>query len=53
MGSLSTGGGSSAVAASAHAGCERFRHTDPLVTGMTRRKLAADVGAPDLAVGIP
>lgn len=53
MGSLSTGGGTSAVAASAHAGCERFRRTDPLVTGRSRRKLAADVGTPDLAVGIP
>ncbi len=53
MGSLSTGGGSSAVAASAHAGCERFRRTDPLITKMSRRKLASDVGAADLAVGIP
>ncbi len=36
----SLGGGSSAVAASSHAACARFRGTDPLVTGMTRRKLA-------------
>jgi hypothetical protein len=30
------GGGSSAVAASSHAACPRFRGTDPLITGMTR-----------------
>jgi len=53
MGSLSTGGGSSAVAASAHAGCERYRHTDPMVTGLSRRKLAREVGAPDTTAGIP
>lgn len=53
MGSLSTGGGSSAVAASAHAGCERFRRTDPLVIGTTRRALAAQLGHPDTAGGIP
>ncbi|MGY1703543.1 hypothetical protein ACI79C_03140 [Geodermatophilus sp. SYSU D00697] len=50
---LSTGGGTSAVAASAHAACERFRRTDPLVTRMNRRALAAKVGAPDLGAGIP
>ncbi len=42
VGSLSTSGGSSAVAASAHAGCERLRRADLLMTGMTRRKLASD-----------
>ncbi len=50
---LSTGGGSSAVAASAHAACERFRRTDPLVTRVNRRALAAKIGAPDLGAGIP
>lgn len=39
-----TGGASSAVAASSHAACARFRGTDPLITGVTRRKLAAEVG---------
>ena len=53
MGSLSTGGGSSAVAASAHAGCQRFRHTDPLVVGMSRRTIAAKLGHPDTSAGIP
>lgn len=53
MGSLNTGGGSSAVAASAHAGCQRFRHTDPLVVGMSRRALAAKIGHPDTSAGIP
>ena len=53
MGSLSTGGGSSAVAASAHAGCERFRLTDPLITRVSRRALAAQLGAPDVGAGIP
>lgn len=53
MGAISTGGGSSAVAASAHAACARFRGTDPLITGRARRTLAADVGFTDLGVGIP
>lgn len=39
-----SGGASSAVAASAHASCARFRGTDPLITGISRRKLAQDVG---------
>lgn len=39
-----TGGASSAVASSSHAACERFRGTDPLVTGVSRRKLAEQVG---------
>lgn len=47
------GGGSSAVAASAHAACERFRGTDPLVTGVTRRRLAMEVGFADDSGGIP
>ena len=41
------------MAASAHAGCERFRYTDPLVIGMTRRALAARLGHPDTSAGIP
>jgi len=47
------GGGSSAVAASAHAACPRFRGTDPLVTGVTRRGLAKQVGFADDSGGIP
>lgn len=53
MGSLISGGGSGAVASSAHAGCPRFRMTDPLLTGRTRRALAQTLGAPDIAGGIP
>ena len=53
MVSLSTGGGSSAVAASAHAGCTRYRHTDPMLTGMNRRALAKALGHPDTSAGIP
>ncbi|WP_327094653.1 hypothetical protein OIE68_31765 [Nocardia vinacea] len=44
MSSKVTGGASSAVAASSHAACARFRGTDPLITGVTRRKLAEQVG---------
>jgi hypothetical protein len=40
MGGLQSGGGTSAVAASAHAGCERFRLTDPFITRKTRKALA-------------
>ena len=47
------GGGSSAVAASSHAACARFRGTDPLITGMTRRGLAKAVGFNDEFGGIP
>lgn len=47
------GGGSSAVAASSHAACARFRGTDPLITGRTRRRLAKDVGFQDEFGGIP
>ena len=39
-----TGGASSAVASSSYAACVRFRGTDPLITGVTRRKLAQQVG---------
>ena len=53
MGSLSTGGGSSAVSASAHAGCERFRNTDPMIVGRSRRKLAEHLGQPDTSARIP
>ncbi|WP_030518848.1 hypothetical protein [Nocardia sp. NRRL WC-3656] len=53
MGSKSVGGASSAVAASAHAACARFRGTDPLVVGRTRRKLATDVGFADDSGRIP
>lgn len=47
------GGGSSAVAASSHAACPRFRGTDPLITGISRRKLANEVGFADESGGIP
>ncbi|NKY53390.1 hypothetical protein [Nocardia vermiculata] len=53
MGSKNAGGGSSAVAASAHAACARFRGTDPLVIGRTRRALATDVGFADDSGRIP
>jgi hypothetical protein len=51
--SLSTGGGSSAVAASAHAACERFRLTDPLITRISRRALGGKLGPPGVGPGIP
>lgn len=41
------------MAASAHAGCERFRLTDPLLTRVSRRALAKQVGFEDVGVGIP
>ena len=44
MASKVTGGASSAVASSSHAACARFRGTDPLITGVSRRKLAEQVG---------
>lgn len=53
MGTLIAGGGSGAVAASSHAACARFRHTDPLLTGMTRRALARLVDHPDTGGKIP
>ena len=51
--SQSPGGGSSAVAASAHAACARFRATDPLIVGRPRRQLAEDVGFADDSGRIP
>lgn len=53
MATKAIGGGSSAVAASSHAACARFRGTDPLVTGLTRRNLATAVGFADTGGGIP
>lgn len=53
MGGLQSGGGTSAVAASAHAGCRRFRLTDPFLTRKTRKTLAAYIGHPDVSAGIP
>ncbi|MEV7396714.1 hypothetical protein [Aeromicrobium sp. NPDC092404] len=53
MTATAIGGGSSAVAASAHAACARFRGTDPLIVGRSRRKLAADVGFADDSGKIP
>ncbi|NYF96890.1 hypothetical protein [Janibacter cremeus] len=53
MGNLATGGGSSAVAASQHAGCERFRRTDRMVLGRGRREIATKLGSPDTTAGIP
>lgn len=53
MGSLNTGGGTSAVAVSAHAGCERYRHTDQMIVGSNRRAIAKQLGAPDTSAGIP
>ena len=53
MGNLQSGGGTSAVAASAHAGCRRFRPTDSFLTRKTRKALAAHVESPDTTAGIP
>lgn len=53
MGQKVIGGGSSAVAASSHAACARFRGTDPLITGKTRRGLANELGHADDFGGIP
>ncbi len=53
MATTQTGGGTSAVAASAHARCDRFKGTDPLIVGMSRRALAARLGHPDTTAGIP
>src|SRR5262249_40843748 len=53
MGNVQSGGGTSAVAASAHAGCERFRLTDSFLTRKTRKALATHVGVPDTSAGIP
>jgi len=53
VGGLQSGGGTSAVAASAHAGCQRFRLTDPFLTRRTRKALAEDLGHRDTRAGIP
>jgi hypothetical protein len=53
LGGLQSGGGTSAVAASAHSGCERFRLTDPFLTGKTRWALADHIGHPDTSATIP
>src|SRR5438270_1857246 len=53
MPTVSLGGGSSAVAASSHAACARFRATDPMITGRSRRQLAGDLGFPDTSGSIP
>ncbi|AHH20238.1 hypothetical protein NONO_c54580 [Nocardia nova SH22a] len=53
MASKTAGGATSAVAASTHAACARFRGTDPLVVGRTRRTLAADIGFADDSGRIP
>jgi len=50
---LAIGGGTSGVAASAHAGCARFRATDPIVAGRSRRRLADALGFPDTSGVIP
>ncbi|WP_019855773.1 hypothetical protein [Actinopolyspora mortivallis] len=43
----------SELASSAHLACARFRGTDPLVVGRTRRQLAAELGSPDDAGSVP
>jgi len=53
VGGLQSGGGTSAVAASAHAGCQRFRLTDPFLTRRTRKALAEELGHTDARAGIP
>ena len=53
MPAITLGGGSSAVAASSHAACARFRGTDPMITGRTRRQLARELGHPDTSGTIP
>jgi hypothetical protein len=50
---ITLGGGSSAVAASSHAACARFRGTDPMITNRTRRQLARELGYPDTSGTIP
>ncbi|ROR55068.1 hypothetical protein EDD41_2319 [Luteococcus japonicus] len=47
------GGASSAASWAVHSGCERYRGTDPMVTGKSRRLLAKELGAPDATAGIP
>jgi len=53
MGGLQSGGGTSAVAASAHAGCQRFRLTDTFLTRVNRKALAVHLGSPDTTARIP
>ena len=53
MSAIAMGGASSAVAASSHAACARFRGTDPLITKRTRRQLARELGHPDTSGRIP
>ena len=53
MTAITLGGGSSAVAASSHAACARFRGTDPMITKRTRRQLARELGHPDTSGTIP
>ncbi|GAA0333496.1 hypothetical protein [Micropruina glycogenica] len=50
---LKAGGGSSASAWAVHSVCARYRGTDPLVTGQSRRRLAAQLHFPDVSAGIP
>jgi hypothetical protein len=53
MGIIAMGGASGAVAASAHAACERFRGTDPLITKTPRRELAKALPVQGDLGGIP
>lgn len=50
---ISAGGASSAAQWAVHAPCDRFRGTDPIITGRTRRALAAALQHPDTSAGIP
>lgn len=50
---ISAGGASSAAQWAVHAPCDRFRGTDPMITGRTRRALAAHLQHPDTSAGIP
>ena len=53
MGTKITGGATSAVAASSHASCSRFRGSDPLITGVTRRNLSKATGIKEPPSKIP
>ncbi len=50
---IAAGGGSSAASWAVHSACPRYRGTDPMVTGISRRKLADRLGSPDVDAGIP
>lgn len=50
---LITGGGTGTASWAVHSDCGRFRGTDPLITGRTRRALAEELGHPDTTAGIP